>query len=86
MTTKVITTPFPHTFNGEDFDYWSSRFEVWLKVFDLQKIVDEGFDEPSDETGLSNEQKRALEANRKKDIDACNQINLAIEKAMYEKI
>ncbi|TXG46286.1 hypothetical protein EZV62_028214 [Acer yangbiense] len=86
MATKVITTPFPHTFNGEDFDYWSSRFEVWLKVFDLWKIVDEGFDDPEDETGLSGEPKKALEANRKKDIDACNQINLAIEKAVYEKI
>ncbi|KAI9153238.1 hypothetical protein LWI28_008203 [Acer negundo] len=56
--------------------------EVWLKVFDLWKIVDERFDEPEDQLDLSEEQKRALEANRKKDIDACNQINLAIEKAV----
>ena len=60
MATKVTITLFPHTFNGEDFDYWSSLFEVWLKVFDLWKIVDEGFDEPEDETDLADEQKRAL--------------------------
>ncbi|TXG60435.1 hypothetical protein EZV62_015008 [Acer yangbiense] len=86
MATKVITTPFPYTFNGEDFDYWSSLFEVWLKVFDLWKIVDEGFDELEDEVGLSEAHQRSLKANRKKDIDACNQINIAIEKAVYEKI
>ncbi|TXG46583.1 hypothetical protein EZV62_027914 [Acer yangbiense] len=82
MATKVITTPFPYTFNGEDFDYWSSLFEVWLKVFDLWKIVDEGFDELEDEVGLSEAHQRSLKANRKKDIDACNQINIAIEKAV----
>ncbi|KAG6495226.1 hypothetical protein ZIOFF_043020 [Zingiber officinale] len=86
MASRNIATPFPHTFNGEDYDYWSSRFEVWLKAFDLWNIVDKGFIEPEDEDTLSDAEKKVLVDNRKKGIHALNQINLAIDKGVYEKI
>ncbi|KAG6512700.1 hypothetical protein ZIOFF_030829 [Zingiber officinale] len=86
MTSRNVATPFPHTFNGEDYNYWSSRFEVWLKAFDLWNIVDKGFIELEDEDTLSDAETKVLVDNRKKDTHALNQINLAIDKGVYEKI
>ncbi|KAG6472967.1 hypothetical protein ZIOFF_070447 [Zingiber officinale] len=86
MTSRNVATPFPHTFNGEDYDYWSSRFEVWLKAFDLWNIIDKGFIEPEDEDTLSDAEKKVFVINQKKDTHALNQINLAIDKRVYEKI
>ncbi|KAG6534299.1 hypothetical protein ZIOFF_008185 [Zingiber officinale] len=52
----------------------------------LWNIVDKGFIEPEDEDTLSDAEKKLLVDNRKKDTHALNQINLAIDKGVYEKI
>ena len=52
----------------------------------MWNIVDKGFVEPENEEALSDAEKKVLMENRNKDTNALNQINLAIEKVVYERI
>lgn len=47
-----LVSLIPH-FNWEDYDYWSHNMKVLLKSIKLWNIVDEGFEDPKTEDGMT---------------------------------
>ena len=59
-------------FNGKNYDYWSITMTALLASQDLWEIVEDGFEEPADETefnALTQGEKDLLKSYKKKDPD-----------------
>ncbi|XP_022853419.1 uncharacterized protein LOC111374894 [Olea europaea var. sylvestris] len=73
-------------FNGKDYKYWSHNMKVLLKSMKLWNIVDEGFEDPETEDGMTQAQRNALNEKREKDSKALFHIYQAIERPVFERI
>lgn len=60
--------------------------KVLLKSFKLWSIVEDGYEEPETEEGLSQAQKNSLNEKREKDNKALFQIYQAIERPIFDRI
>ena len=68
----MFSTQLPQ-FNGKNYDYWAITMRALFASQDLWEIVEDGFDEPTNENEfnrLTQAEKDLLKSNRKKDSKA----------------
>ncbi|XP_042041040.1 uncharacterized protein LOC121786439 [Salvia splendens] len=72
--------------NKSSFDNWSIKMKALLGAHDVWEIVESGYEEPQDETDLSQQQRDRLRDARKKDKKALYLIYQALGDDDFEKI
>eukprot|EP00253_Pinus_taeda_P029927 PITA_29927 len=84
----MFNTQLPQ-FNGKNYDYWAITMRALFASQDLWEIVEDGFDEPADETEfnrLTQGEKDLLKSNRKKDSKARVFLYQAVDQSMFPRI
>eukprot|EP00253_Pinus_taeda_P016931 PITA_16931 len=84
----MFNTQLPQ-FNGKNYDYWAITIRAWFASQDLWEIVEDGFDEPADETEfnrLTQAEKDLLKSNRKRDSKARVLLYQAVDQSMFPRI
>lgn len=72
--------------NGKNYKQWNIMMKALFGSQDLWEIVENGYDEPADQTSLNPQQLTALKENRKKDKKALFFIYQAVDEAIFERI
>ncbi|XP_042010009.1 uncharacterized protein LOC121758689 [Salvia splendens] len=72
--------------NKSSFDYWSIKMKALLGAHDVWEIVESGYEEPQDETDLSQQQRDRLRDARKRDKKALYLIYQALGDDDFKKI
>uniref|UniRef100_A0A151UE83 Uncharacterized protein n=1 Tax=Cajanus cajan TaxID=3821 RepID=A0A151UE83_CAJCA len=57
--------PIP-IFNGENYDFWSTKMKTYFTFQDLWDTLEEGFSTPEDTSSLTTAQKKELKENKQK--------------------
>eukprot|EP00253_Pinus_taeda_P029962 PITA_29962 len=84
----MFNTQLPQ-FNGKNYDYWAITMKALFACQDLWEIVEDGFDEPTNETEfnrLTQGEKDLLKSNRKKDEKAIVFLYQALDKSVFPRI
>eukprot|EP00253_Pinus_taeda_P029791 PITA_29791 len=84
----MFNTELPQ-FNGKNYDYWAITMKALFACQDLWEIVEDGFDEPTDENGfnsLTPAEKDLLKSNRKKDSKARVLLYLAVDQSVFPRL
>eukprot|EP00253_Pinus_taeda_P029539 PITA_29539 len=84
----MFNTQLPQ-FNGKNYDYWAITMKALFASQDLWEIVEDGFDEPADETEfnrLTQGERDLLKSNRKKDSKARVFLYQAVDQSMFPRI
>ena len=84
----MFNTQLPQ-FNGKNYDYWSITMKALLASQDLWEIVEDGFEEPADETefnALTQGEKDQLKSNRKKDSKALVFLYQEVDQSVFPRI
>eukprot|EP00253_Pinus_taeda_P012184 PITA_12184 len=84
----MFNTQLPQ-FNGKNYDYWAITMKALFASQDLWEIVEDGFDEPADETEfnrLTQAEKDILKSNRKKDAKAIVLLYQAVDQSVFPRL
>eukprot|EP00253_Pinus_taeda_P022060 PITA_22060 len=84
----LFNPQFPQ-FNGKNYDYWAITRKALFVCQDLWEIVQDGFEEPTDENEfnrLTQAEKDLLKSNRKKDSKALVFLYQAMDKSVFPRI
>jgi hypothetical protein len=68
------------------YDHWSMLMENFLRSKEYWTLVENGITEPTNESGLTDVQKKTLDEQRLKDLKAKNYLFQAIDRAILETI
>nr|KYP40231.1 hypothetical protein KK1_038424 [Cajanus cajan] len=55
-------------FNGENYDFWSTKMKTYFTFQDLWDTIEEGFSTPEDTSSLTAAQKKELKENKQKNL------------------
>ncbi|MCY6524883.1 DUF4219 domain-containing protein, partial [Actinobacillus pleuropneumoniae] len=84
----MFNTQLPQ-FNGKNYDYWSITMRALFASQDLWEIVEDGFEEPTDENefnALTQGERDLLKSNRKKDSKARMLLYLAVDQGVFPRL
>eukprot|EP00253_Pinus_taeda_P020677 PITA_20677 len=84
----MFNPQFPQ-FNGKSYDYWAITMRVLFACEDLWELVEDGFEEPTDENEfnrLTQTEKDLLKSNRKKDSKTRVFLYQAVDQSMFPRI
>ena len=84
----MFNTHLPQ-FNGKNYGYWSITMTALFASQDLWEIVEDGFEEPADETefnALTQGERDLLKSNRKKDSKARMLLYLAVDQSVFPRL
>ena len=84
----LFNPQFPQ-FNGKNYDYWAITMTALFASQDLWEIVEDGFDEPTNENefnSLTPAEKDLLKSNRKKDSKARVLLYLVVDQSVFPRI
>src|ERR1700733_7340026 len=84
----LFNPQFPQ-FTGKNYDYWAITMKAMFACQDLWEIVQDGFEEPTDENEfnrLTQAEKDLLKSNRKKDSKALVFLYQAMDKSVFPRI
>eukprot|EP00253_Pinus_taeda_P009946 PITA_09946 len=84
----MFNTQLPQ-FNGKNYDYWEITMRALFASQDLWEIVEDGFDEPAEETEfnrLTQAKKNLLKSNRKKDSKARVLLYQAVDQSVFPRM
>lgn len=71
---------------GKNYNQWSIQMKVLYGSQDLWEIVENGYEEPENQTNLSTQQLNTLKENRKKDKKALYFIYQSVDEVIFERI
>lgn len=78
--------PLPRLTKATRYDNWSIQMKALLGSQDSWEVVEEGFEEPTNTTGYTAAQTKALKEMRSKDKAALYMLYRAVDEAIFEKI
>jgi len=81
-----MSQPLILIFSGKSYEYWSIKMKALLGAHDVWDIVEKGYNEPQDDSTLSQTQKDGLKDSRKRDKKALYLIYQALDDDGFEKI
>ncbi|KAL0449218.1 UNVERIFIED_CONTAM: hypothetical protein Slati_1478200 [Sesamum latifolium] len=73
-------------FDGEDYEYWKIKMRTFLKAEGLWTSVEKELIKPENEAGMSDAEKRKLDAARRSDASALSKIHMSVGKSIFLKI
>lgn len=82
---KSSLTKIPH-FDGRHYDHWSELMENLLRAKGLWSMVENSFEEPTEETVLTDAQQVQLNDARTKDHKVKHYLYQAIDRVTFEQI
>ncbi|XP_021750199.1 uncharacterized protein LOC110715887 [Chenopodium quinoa] len=85
MANNNVSFPIP-TFGGESYDFWKIKMKTMLRSYGLWSYADKGYNEPEDESSLSDAQRKRLEEERMKDAKALYLIQNAVKDTIFPRI
>ncbi|XP_028556025.1 uncharacterized protein LOC110109975 [Dendrobium catenatum] len=74
------------TLNNSNYDNWSIKMKALLGAQDVWEMIEKGYNEPQDESSLSQAQKDSLRDSRKRDKKALYLIFQGLDDDSFEKI
>jgi hypothetical protein len=87
MATKNFNISFQYpVLTKTNYDKWSLRMNVIIGAYGFWDIVENGYEDSEDETGLTVAQLAALQKKRKEDQDALSIIHQGLDDDMFEKV
>ncbi|XP_021758678.1 uncharacterized protein LOC110723641 [Chenopodium quinoa] len=85
MANNNVSFPIP-IFGGESYDFWKIKMKTMLRSYGLWSYADKGYNEPEDESSLSDAQRKRLEEERMKDAKALYLIQNAVKYTIFPRI
>ncbi|XP_038983671.1 uncharacterized protein LOC120111184 [Phoenix dactylifera] len=91
MASSAAENPAPSfsvipVFGGENYEFWKVKMRTLLLSEGLWNIVEKGFEDPDDESGLSDAQRKRLDANRMTDARALSKIQNGVSPTIFPRI
>lgn len=85
MSEDKSLTKIPHS-DGVHYDHWGELMENFLRSKGLWSLIENGFEEPRTETGLTDVQLSLLDDTRTKDHKVKHYLYQAIDRVTFEQI
>nr|KYP76789.1 Retrovirus-related Pol polyprotein from transposon TNT 1-94 [Cajanus cajan] len=84
-TIQPSSIPIP-IFNGENYDFWSTKMKTYFTFQDLWDTIEEGFSTLEDTSSLTAEQKKELKENKQNNSKALFILQQAVTDTIFPKI
>lgn len=85
MSKNKMSAKIPH-FDCQNYDHWSDLIENLLHAKDMWSSVENGFEEPSEATALSEAQLNKLEKEKLDDHKVKHYIFRAIDRSIFKQV
>nr|KYP71431.1 Retrovirus-related Pol polyprotein from transposon TNT 1-94 [Cajanus cajan] len=84
-TIQPSSIPIP-IFNGENYDFWSTKMKTYFTFQDLWDMIEERFSTPEDTSALTAAQKKELKENKQKNSKALFILQQAVTDTIFSRI
>ena len=78
-----IAQPQISIFSGKNYEFWAIKMKILFFSQGIWDLIENGFNEPQDESALSQDEKDKLQDNRKKDAKLLFLIQQSLDESIF---